>query len=66
MLQVVEAAGGGGNGNLLSEVQMLMLFPILMIFGVELINITRFNVAKVEAISFFSYIGQPFHIVYAY
>lgn len=27
--------GGSGNGNLMSEVQMLMLFAILMIFGIE-------------------------------
>jgi hypothetical protein len=33
--QPLEEGGGSGNGNLMSEVQMLMLFAIVMIFGIE-------------------------------
>jgi len=35
--EIAEPSGdiGSGNGNIMSEVQMLMLFAVLMIFGVE-------------------------------
>ena len=42
LLRVINQAGSGGNGSSLSEVQMLLLFAILMILGVEFKTLPSF------------------------